>query len=484
MHLYGNLSEPVAVGILVLFALYLGLYHALFGVMLSFCRRAFGTQGALITSPLLWVGVELARTHITGFPWDLLGITQVDHPLLTRLAPWTGVYGLSFVIATVNALWLARLKLRERRWTRPALSAAGVVVVMTVVLLALRPPSSEPAAGTPAHATLLQENLEVGAQAAAAPPETEAEMLTKFTALSERPAPGLLDGIPELPRTRAVRREVRLQLGDAGATSTETAMSGGTPTPTVFEQTDVVLWPESPAPFAEEQPEFRSAVGALARTMDAPVIVGNLGTDRAGQRGTPETTAIYNSASFVRPDGEFAGRYDKMHLVPFGEYTPFKRLFFFAGHLLDEVGTFQPGKERRVFGPFGVFICYESIFGDEVRQFTKLGASVLVNLSNDAWYGDSGAPWQHLNMVRMRAIENHRWILRATNTGVTAAIDPHGRVVAAAPRHLRTAIRVPFFFEHDQTFYVRHGDWFAQTCAAAAGVLVVMAVLWGLRPTR
>ncbi len=162
------------------------------------------------------------------------------------------------------------------------------------------------------------------------------------------------------------------------------------------------------------------------------------------------------------PDGSFAGRYDKMHLVPFGEYVPFKRMFFFAGNLLAEVGTFEPGRNSLVFAAdghrYGTFICYESIFADEVRQFVTGGAQVLVNISNDGWYGDTSAPWQHLNMVRMRAIENHRWVLRATNTGVTAAIDPYGRVTASAPRHIRTAIQVRFGYEHDLTFYTRYGD--------------------------
>ena len=182
----------------------------------------------------------------------------------------------------------------------------------------------------------------------------------------------------------------------------------------------------------------------------------------------------------VTPDGSFAGRYDKMHLVPFGEYVPFKRMFFFAGSLLAEVGTFTPGRTRTVFQAaghrYGSFICYESIFADEVRQFVTGGAEVLVNISNDGWYGDSSAPWQHLNMVRMRAIENHRWVVRATNTGVTASIDPWGRVVASAPRHLRTAIRVPFGYETDLTFYTRFGDVFAYLCAA----VTMLAVGWSV----
>ena len=221
-------------------------------------------------------------------------------------------------------------------------------------------------------------------------------------------------------------------------------------------------------------------MSSLARTAGAPIIVGNIGIDAtsANARGYN----MYNSASFVTPQGEFAGRYDKMHLVPFGEYVPFKQLFFFAKSLLNEVGTFDPGVHRTVFTTgghtYGTFICYESIFPDEIRQYAQQGAEVLVNISNDGWYGDTSAPWQHLNMVRMRAIENHRWILRATNTGVTAAINPFGRVMEAAPRHIRTSIQVHFAYERDLTFYVRHGDLFAYFCA----LVTALAFAYSLRP--
>src|SRR5258708_1623468 len=200
---------------------------------------------------------------------------------------------------------------------------------------------------------------------------------------------------------------------------------------------------------------------------DAPIIVGNIGitNDQSAERGYD----LHNSADFIEPDGTFVGRYDKMHLVPFGEYTPYKRLFFFAGNLLQDVGQFDPGTRRTVFSTgghsYGTFICYESIFGDEIRQFENQGAQVLVNISDDGWYGDTSAAWEHLNMARMRAIDNHRWVLRPTNPGVPAVIDPLGRVVRAAPRHIRTSLRVSFNYEHDVTFYGAYGDLFAYLCA-------------------
>jgi len=457
MHTFGGISKPASAGILVLFCLYLGLYHALFGALVSGFQHArlrgriAGAQGALLFSPFAWVAVELARARITGLPWDLLGIAQVDNPLLTRLAPITGAYGISFVIAAVNALWLVRITLKDRRYTRTALTLLGVTIVLLYVLF-LRRQHNPVRDGTDAVATLVQENLEVGA-ANTGPQLTKAQMLSAFSNLSLYPRMNYCLGIPELASTRCID-VIPVGYGDGDAARPPA-------------RTDLIVWPEAPAPFEESDPVLRDAMSRLARQADAAIIVGDIGID--ADKSAAHGIDLYNSADFIQRDGSFAGRYDKMHLVPFGEYVPYKKLFFFAGNLLADVGEFDPGTRRTVFATgghsYGTFICYESIFGDEVRHYAEMGADVLVNISNDGWYADTSAAWQHLNMVRMRAIENHRWILRATNTGVTASIDPYGRVVVAAPRHLRTSIRLGFNYEHDVTFYSAHGDLFAYLCA-------------------
>ncbi|HEX4650867.1 MAG TPA: apolipoprotein N-acyltransferase [Granulicella sp.] len=478
MNLYGGLAKPTSAGILVLFCLYLGLYHALFGVLIgAFRRLPLGRNYILLLAPFAWVAVELARARITGLPWDLLGITQIDNALLIRLAPITGAYGLSFVVALVNSLWLMRFSLRERRYTRPALSVAGVLLVLLYVIGTERLPRIPQAPAT-ATATLVQENLEVGA-ADTGPQYSTRELLDSFSYLSRHPAPTFLAGIPELPGTPRV---VLLHRSASPEGTDQT--QNWTP------HSDLIVWPESPAPFQENDPQFRNAISTLARQSGAAVIVGNIGTDRVppGDRDPDDNRGykLYNSADFVAPDGTFVGRYDKMHLVPFGEYVPFKKLFFFAKNLLNEVGTFDPGRNREVFTTgghtYGVFICYESVFADEIRQFELKGAQVLVNISNDGWYGDTSAAWQHLNMVRMRAVENHRWILRSTNTGVTAAIDPRGRVTMAAPRHRRTSLHVVFGYESDITFYAAHGDLFAYLCALITALAFVAGLLLQSRP--
>ena len=445
----------------------LGLYHALFGTLIAAFHKRFGRQVALLLVPFAWVAVELARARITSLPWDLLGNSQVDNPLLTRLAPFTGAYGLSFIITAVNALWLIRVRIRERRFTRPALTIAGVVIIVLYVV-GLRLIANPVASPTTAPATLVQENLEVGA-ANTGPRLSTQQFLDSFSYLSRYPSPRFLLGIPELAGTPSVYL-VRQQPSAEGA-------DPGPPVPT---PTDLIVWPEAPSGFFTTDPGFHQHMNDLAASSQALLIIGSIGIVPNPDPQADRPYFEYDSAAIFTPDGSSRARYDKIHLVPWGEYIPFKSFFVFARKLTAGAGDMDRGSNRTVFSfrghTYGTFVCYESIFGDEVRQFVKNGAQVLVNISDDGWYGDTSAPWQHLNMVRMRAIENHRWILRATNTGVTAAVNPYGRVTAAAPRHQRTSIRVHFAYENDLTFYAAHGDLFAYACAFITTLCLVFTL--------
>jgi apolipoprotein N-acyltransferase len=438
MHLYGNIPSIPSFGILILFSLYLGLYPALFGILVGALHAKYSRNLVLLAVPFVWVAVELARARITGFPWDLLGYTQVNNLVLTRLAPWTGVMGISFVIAAVNALWLIRPANTRLKYVPPVI-ALLVTLIATSNAVHKRSAFLEATEGV---ATLLQENLGVGSEAIGNK-ETKQDMLAAFSQLSLYPA--ILDP--------------------------------------AHQSSQIIIWPEAPTDFIDTDPLLRQSVGDLARQTNAAVIINDV-TVASYKGNRPQ---LYNSASFFLPDGTYAGRYDKMHLVPFGEYTPYKPLFFFVGDLLDDL-LFIPGSHRTVFPvadkKYGVFICYESIFGDELRHFALNGAQVLVNISDDGWYGDTSAPWEHLDMARMRAIENHRWVLRATNTGITAAIDPEGRITATIPRHIRTSVQVPFGFESDLTFYSRYGDWFAWLCALATAGLLLLGFTRKTRPAQ
>jgi apolipoprotein N-acyltransferase len=440
MHHYGGLPAPVAVLVLILFCMYVGLYHGLFGMLLAMvagsklagsklAESGASIRRALAAAPFLWVAVEIARTRTSPVPWQILGYAQTGNFALTRIATFTGVYGLSFEIVLVNSVFAAAFLAPKsrRKWL------LGAACATTAILQAgqwLAPPAL-PADHT---AILVQPDI----------PIQEGAMWTKEYFQS------------------TLQDMTAVSLRQAGASAGR--------------KYDLIVWPESPAPFYTNDPLFREAVSDLARRSATWVVAGSIGITPAMRSGE-ENSQVFNSGALVNPQGEWVGRYDKIHLVPFGEYLPFPKLFAFAGGLTKEVGEFQHGVSRVPLEAggerFGLFICYESIFPDEVRQFPLRGAQVLVNISNDGWYGDSGAWKEHLQETRMRAIENGRWLLAATNTGITASIDPNGRIVSATPRKVRAALAAPYALTTSTTFYTRHGDWFAYLCAIiSAGALV------------
>jgi apolipoprotein N-acyltransferase len=434
MKQYGGIGAPGAVGLLILFSLYLALYHGLFSLIISLLAKS-STRMALVLSPIIWVAVELARTRISGFPWDLLGITQVDNVALARMARFTGVYGVSFEILVVNAAFASAFVLHGKRRNRLLLAAIAAACVLQISRWV---PMPELAADH--TALLVQEN------------------------------------IPVLDTADWTRQYFDDTLADL------TRLSLSPPNSDRSRHPELIIWPESPAPFYTGDPLFRAAVSHLANTAQSWVLVGSIGVQNASM-SPQHATEVFNSAVLVSPDGEWDGRYYKIHLVPFGEYVPFNQWLSFAGGLTKEVGDFSRGVSRQPLQAgnqkLGVFICYESIFPDEVRQFANNGAQVLVNISNDGWYGDSGAYAQHLKQARMRAIENSRWLLRDTNTGVTASIDPYGRIVQTVPRKLRTVLAASYSLSNGTTFYTRHGDWFAYLCAIISVIAIVVALTPG-----
>ncbi len=457
MLIHGGLPPVVSFLLLLGFSLVLGLYFGLFGLSLALVRKASGsTRLALATAPFVWTALELAASRITSVPWDQLGYSQVDNALVNQLAPWTGVYGISFVLVAVNALivfgWFLACKPEPHRKVRGYYLCASGIFLVGVLAGGIFHRAPKPA--STATAVLIQPNLDVSADNTWAGPEWNRH-IAEMTRLAGEQCKTYIVGIPQ-----------------TGAPDGEIVCP---PYPT---HPDLVVWPESPAPFIEEDPRFQQTLVALARQTQSSLVIGSLGTDYVPEE---QLWHDFNSALVVSPNGARLGRYDKIHLVPFGEYIPFKRLLFFAHKLTGRVSSFTPGEDRKVFRlnghRYGVFICYESVFADEVRQFSQLGAEVLVNISDDGWYGDTSAPWQHLNMARMRAIENRRWILRDTNNGVTAAIDPYGRVPQSIPRHQVDALPAAYGFRDDITFYTAHGDLFAWACA----ILALGVVGWAAR---
>lgn len=437
-----GVSAAGGLGILLLFSAILGLYYALFGMALGFLRRfSGGIMTPLVVAPFLWTSIELLAAHLTSVPWDQLGYSQVDNLLLTRMAPFTGSYGISFVLISANALLAFTLLADDLHIRlRTGLGAALLIVLLQLGSLIPAKPSA-----TSSYAVLMQPNLNVGTDNVWVGPEWD-EHASWMLEQSRRTCSPAYAGMP-----------------DSKSRLSQPACGLNVPPP------GLVVWPEAQSPFRSDEPRLIALMRDIATTIHAPIVAGMLGRDQAG---------VYNSAVVTGPDGAALGRYDKIHLVPFGEYIPYRNFFFFAHQLTAQLADLQRGKSHTVFRAadhsFGIFICYESIFASEVRQFALSGAQVFVNISDDGWYGDTSAPWQHLNMARMRAIENHRWILLDTNNGITTAIDPKGRVTYSAPRNVDTALVARFGYEDDLTVYTRVGDVFGYAC----GIIVIGALLF------
>jgi apolipoprotein N-acyltransferase len=351
----------------------------------------------------LWTGLE--RTHGPfGFTWFLLGNAGIDMSVPMRLAPLIGVYGISFVFAMLS-VGIALLFLRRERK-----HLLWLLVLPLLYLLPKLPDAERPR------------------QTAVAVQPNVAEE-TEWT-------PALAD--------RLQRRLVSLSLAGASEISPQ-----------------LIVWPEMPAPvYYYEDEALRSRLATLAGTTGTHILAGTVAHTTAG--------LVTNSAVMVAPDGQLVDRYDKVYLVPFGEYVP--DLFGWVNQITTQAGEFQPGSRVVVFPAgerrLGAFICYESVFPHFVRQFAAQGAGVLINLSNDGYFARSAAREQHLKIVRMRAAENRRWIVRATNDGITATVDPAGRLVQRLEPYVETSAALGFSFENAVTPYSRTGDWFAWLCLA------------------
>jgi apolipoprotein N-acyltransferase len=369
-----------------------------------------GTRYAVPAIAALWTGIE--RTHGTfGFAWLTLGNAGIDMPLPLRAAPLVGVYGVSFLFALMSAVVAVLILRRGRK------HLYWLAIVPALLLLPDLPPRETPAE----TALVVQPNID---------PEKE----WTYESL-------------EAEREHLINESLGTE--------------------------QIVIWPESPAPFYfYRDPRFRQGAIQLAQMDHAYFLFGTVAETKEG--------APLNSAVLLAPDGRLVDRYDKMNLVPFGEYVP--PLFGWVNRISGEISDFVPGNRTVVFPmsqhQLGVFICYESVFPDEVRRFVKGGANLLVNISNDGYFGHSAAYRQHLEIARMRAVENSRWLIRSTNDGITAAIDPAGRIDERLPPYQDLAAPVHFAFRNGTTFYANFGDWFAWGCLIAA----LIALAWSQKP--
>jgi apolipoprotein N-acyltransferase len=382
-------------------------------------------------SPAAWVATELGRQYVwDGFPWELLGYSQITLLPVAQLASLVGVYGVSGLLA-LSAAGAAQMVVQQgrRRWV-PALVVA--VSIAGCVAWGVRRLSNPVLAseGEVVRVGVVQGNI----------------------AQEDKWDPALRDAIT-----------------DRYITMTRAALARGA---------RFIIWPESSTPFYFEHDLVRG--GAIRRLAGESGVTMLIGSDqiepvRPVEAGEPPAERYYNAAFLVKPDGTVGAVYRKMHLVPFGEYVPLKRLLFFVGPIVEAVSDFSPG-EVPVLLPVGghmvsTAICYEVIYGNLMRRFVADGSRLLTTITNDAWYGRSSAAYQHWDQAAMRAIENGRYLARAANTGISGFVDPYGRVLARSDLFEEAVLVEDVRFVEAATLYARIGDlvaWLSLTLTAAA----------------
>jgi len=430
---HGGLSRLGGWGILFLIGAVFGTLTGSF----AWCVRRIAQRSlalACIAAPFLWVTFEFILAHLPeiSFPWNLLGYPASANLALLQITTVTGIWGLSFLVAAFNALlaWTV-LAPAPRSKTRVTILAAAAVLVIAIMIVG---PRFIPRSSAKHYARAVQPNF----------PEALVYPQDWFQT-----------------HTRDLEEIEQLSLAPSN------------------HSTDLLVWPEAPAPFSFEDPQFARHASLLAIHFQHPFLAGVIEWEPTSEPATSPHAAFapYNSAILIDAQGQKLFVYDKIHLVPFGEYEPFPLIHSVAASVSDEIGSFRKGSKYSVAQlsdgyTFGAFICYEAIYPGEVRHFAAQGADLLINISNDGWFGRSAAPEQHLRMARVRAVENRRWLLRVTNNGFTVSVDPYGRMFKPLPPDVRAAVDLPYDFRTDETVYTRFGDWFAWLCILVSVILL------------
>jgi apolipoprotein N-acyltransferase len=423
---FGGLALPVAALAMLLLAVYLALFPALTALIAARLVNRAGT-GALLFMPAAWVATEFSRGYLFGgFPWVPLGNSQVTVLPVAQLASVFGVYGLSALVAFVNAAIAYAVLSRGRNKTIAI--AATVVVLASIGGWGARrvADGSLTREGAPLRIGLIQGNI---AQEDKWNPNEARRIFTTYIAMTRD----------------AVRR---------GA--------------------EFVIWPESSTPFMFEEDEVgETAVRDLAREVRVPILFGSDQVDRSGG-----AVRLFNAAFLVTPEGETAAVYRKMHLVPFGEYIPFKQWLYFVSPLVERLAEFAPGTSMVMLlvgsHLVNTAICYEVVYPSLIRQAVTGGSQLLTTITNDAWYGQSSAPYQHFALASMRAIEQGRYLVRAANTGISGVVDPYGRVVRQSAIFEQAGLVEDVRALTSRTIYSAIGDAIAYVSIAVTALALAM----------
>ena len=433
---YGNLNAFFSAATLFLLCLYLAVYIGLFSCLNIHLERS---RFFLVFVPCFWVGLEYVRAHLlTGFPWCLLGYTQFKNLHIIQIADLCGVYGLSFLIVLVNGViyrFFSRLYKRSvgaLKWEVliTALILGGIFAYGHYCLINELPGKD---ASSSINSVIIQGNIN---QSVKWDPDYQANTMLTYQRLTR-----------EAYNFKPV----------------------------------LIVWPETSVPFFfQDNMEHSPTVYSLAKESGAILIFGSPAYKRVGG-----STRYYNRAYLIASNNQQSQFYDKVHLLPFGEYVPLKRLLFFINRLVPAAGDFEAGDEivplHQDKLSAGILICYEAIFPGLARAHARKGANILINITNDAWFGMTSAPYQHLCMAAFRAVENRMPMIRAANTGLSAFIGSHGEIIARSNLFTKEVINASVNIARPPlTFYARFGDLFAFTALIVSliGIAPCLIIKW------
>lgn len=427
---YGRLPLALCIVVLLLLALYLSLYPGLFAMFIN--RLSARALPYYLAAPFVWVALEYVKSFfLSGFPWENLGYSQHNWLRLIQISDIFGVYGLSAILIAVNGAFFEGSYVFSAGQGFAWKPLLGVTLVLTGVLT---------------YGTWRIDHV-----------DRAVEDAPKRTI-------GLIQGNVDqsLKWLPSFQQETLRRYGALSAAALE-------------KKPDLIVWPETALPFYFlEDEELTQETLSVVRRCKVDFVFGSPSFSRTGQH-----TGYYNSAYLVNQSGDVSGRYDKVHLVPYGEYVPLKRYFPFLGKMVQAVGDFDSGKPGQVLvwrnHKIGLLICFEAIFPELARSMARNGAELLINITNDAWFGRSSAPYQHLSMVVFRAVENHLAVARAANTGVSAFVDPAGRVLEETPLFEEAVRTHALPLMKAESFYTRYGDVFALGCVVMSLVIYVIS---------
>lgn len=426
MKTYGYLPLYLCIPILFLFAVYLALYMG--GFSMALIWTSANPRFCVFMVPVLWAASEYIRSFLfSGFPWELLGYSQFSRLSLIQMSDIFGVYGVSFLIGLSNGvIFMAMLCVKKENWQGKKISkrfAGGSMAVFVLIFIAVS-----------IYGAWRIKTLD---QKISLSPSVKTAVVQGNIDQSQKWDPAY--------RFSNTRKYIDLSISA---------------------KADLIVWPETAVPFYFlYHMDMTKMVLEAARDIRAYVLLGSPSFVR---KGTAEDIEYYNSAYLISPEGAVAGKYNKTHLVPFGEYVPFKKWLPFIGKIVEHVGDFTPGKEGNTLlmgdYPLGIQICYEIIFPNLSRAMTNNNAALLINITNDAWYGRTAAPYQHFSMTVFRAAENKRSLIRAANTGISGFIDPVGRIIGSTGIFEDAVLVRSVPLLREKTVYTRFGDVFAMIC--------------------